>query len=487
MGLLLMFKNKYDELSLSKKSVIWFTLATIIQNGILFLVTPIYTRMLTGDEYGVYSVYQSWQQIISIISILALDRCITVGFVKFSNKRKEFLSSIQTLMTVLVFIFSMIVCIFPTFFEKIINLPMYIIIMMFFVSLMNSSLANWSWLQRYNYNYKELTFVTISTTIIMQLVSIFCIYFIPFNNKGILLIVALSGARLMMYGIIYVSVFIKGKKIYNKEYWNFSLKYSIAVVPHALAQIILNSSDRIMIDKICGRSDAAYYGVTYSAAMVLNTIATSISSAVQPWYFEKIKNRDYTSIKSVTNNLLLFSATLSIVISLFAPEILSIMAPPDYKAALWVFPSIAASVYFNSMYLYFANFESYFEKPIYFSIATSTGAIVNIILNLIFIQIFGFVAAGYTTLFCYILFAIMHYIFMRKVCKEFLDGVHIFDVKFISILSILVIFATLGIVLLYYNTILRYILIIIIIIIIFFVKKTYFVEQLKKIESEKTI
>lgn len=478
MGLLLMFKNKYDELSLSKKSVIWFTLATIIQNGILFLVTPIYTRMLTGDEYGVYSVYQSWQQIISIISILALDRCITVGFVKFSNKRKEFLSSIQTLMTVLVFIFSMIVCIFPTFFEKIINLPMYIIIMMFFVSLMNSSLANWSWLQRYNYNYKKLTFVTISTTIIMQLVSIFCIYFIPFDNKGILLIVALSGTRLMMYGIIYVSVFIKGKKIYNKEYWNFSLKYSIAVVPHALAQIILNSSDRIMIDKICGRSDAAYYGVTYSAAMVLNTIATSISSAVQPWYFEKIKNRDYTSIKSVTNNLLLFSATLSIVISLFAPEILSIMAPPDYKAALWVFPSIAASVYFNSMYLYFANFESYFEKPIYFSIATSTGAIVNVILNLIFIQIFGFIAAGYTTLFCYILFAIMHYIFMRKVCKEFLGGVQIFDLKFILILSILVIFATLGIVLLYHNILLRYILIIIFIVLLF-VKKNLFLEHIK--------
>ena len=481
-----MFKNKYEKLSLSKKSIIWFTLATIIQNGVLFLVTPIYTRMLSGDEYGIYSVYQSWQQIISIISILALDRCITVGFVKFTEKRKEFLSSIQTLMTILVFTFSVIVYIFPSFFENIINLPIYIIILMFFVSLMNSSLANWSWLQRYTYNYKKLTFVTIFTTILMQLFAIVCIYFIPFGNKGLLLIIALSGARLMMYGVVYIRVFIKGKKIYNKEYWNFGLKYSIAVVPHALAQIILNSSDRIMIDKICGRSDAAYYGVTYSAAMVLNTIATSISSAVQPWYFEKIKNKDYRSIKNVTNNLLLFSALLSTLISLFAPEILSIMAPPDYKAALWVFPSVAASVYFNSMYLYFANFESYFEKPIYFSIATSTGALVNVILNLIFIQIFGFVAAGYTTLFCYILFAIMHYIFMRRVCKEFLDGVHIFDVKFIIILSVLVIFATLSIVLLYYNIILRYIFIIIISIILF-VKKNYFVEQLKKIGSEKTI
>lgn len=486
MRLLFLFKNKYSALSISKKSIIWFTLATIIQNGILFLVTPIYTRMLTGNEYGIYSVYQSWQQIISIISILALDRSITVGFIKFEKNRTEFLSAIQTLMTVLILAFSIIVYIFSDFFVKIINLPIYIIILMFFVSLMNSSLANWSWFQRYTYSYKKLTIVTIFSTIIMQLVSIFCIYYVSFDNKGILLIIALSSTRLIMYGIIYISVFIKGKKVFKKEYWTFSLKYSIAIVPHALAQIILNSSDRIMIDKICGRSDAAYYGVTYSAAMVLNTIATSISSAIQPWFFEKIKNRDYVSIKNVTNNLLLFSAMLSILVSLFAPEILSIMAPPDYKAALWVFPSIAASVYFNSMYLYFANFESYFEKPIYFSIATSTGAVVNIILNLIFIQIFGFVAAGYTTLFCYILFAVMHYIFMRKVCKEFLDGIHIFDLKYIFILSILVIFATLGIVLLYHKTILRYLLIIFFII-LFFIKKKFFLEQLKKIKSEKTI
>ena len=79
-------KDKYTNLSLQKKAVLWFTFATILQNGILFLVTPIYTRILTDNEYGVFSIYQSWQQIISILSIMALDRCITVGFMKFEKK-----------------------------------------------------------------------------------------------------------------------------------------------------------------------------------------------------------------------------------------------------------------------------------------------------------------------------------------------------------------------------------------------------------------
>ena len=481
---ILNIKKNYSTMSASKKSIIWFTLATIIQNGILFLVTPIYTRILSGEEYGIYSIYQSWQQIISILAIVALDRCITVGFIKFTKKRKEFLSSIQTLMTLLVFICTFIVCIFPDFFVNLIDLPIYIIVTMFLVSLMNNSLANWSWYQRYNYNYKKLTFITVLSTLLMQIVAITSILLFANENKGIILIMSLSGARILLYGIIYLSVFIRGRETYNKIYWNFGLKFSIAVVPHALAQIILNSSDRIMIDTFCSRAETAYYGVTYSAGMVLNTILTSISSAVQPWYFEKIKLKDYKSIRVLTNKLLIFSALLSVGVSLFAPEILGIMAPSSYSAALWVFPSIAASAYFNSMYLYFANFESYYEKPIYFSIATTTGAIVNIVLNLIFIPIFGFIAAGYTTLLCYILFAFMHYIFMKKICKEFIKGATIFDLKFILILSLVVLVITFCITLLYNNPLIRYGMIIILLIILLF-KREYLLQQLKDILKSK--
>lgn len=471
-------KEIYVNLSLPKKSVIWFTFATIIQNGISFLTTPLYTRILSDSEYGIYSIFQSWQQIISILSVLALDRCITVGFMKFSEERRNFLSSIQTLMTLLIFCCSIIIYIFSDFFEGLIKLPLYMIFTMLVVSLMNNSLTNWSWYQRYLYDYRKLTCVTIFSAIFMQIISIISLLLLPLENKGNVLVMTMSGSRILIFGIIYLSVFFKGKTAYNKKYWCFGIKYSIAVVPHALAQIILNSSDRIMIDKICGRSETAYYSVTYSAAMVLNTIMTSVSSAVQPWFFEEIKNRNYQKIRTTTNSLLLFSAGLSVFVSLFAPEILRIMAPASYSEALWIFPSIAASVYFNSMYLYFANFESYYEKPFYFSIATSVGAVVNIVLNLILIPVFGFVAAGYTTLFCYILFAIMHYIFMRKVCLEFIHGEKVFDLKFIIILSIIVLILNIGITLLYTMSVIRYILICLFIFVLY-IKRSFFANLIK--------
>ena len=58
------------------------------------------------------------------------------------------------------------------------------------------------------------------------------------------------------------------------------------------------------------------------------------------------------------------------------------------------------------------------NKQKYITIATFTGALVNIITNYIFIQKFGYIAAGYTTLVCYMIYAVLHFLFMEKICKR---------------------------------------------------------------------
>ena len=82
------------------------------------------------------------------------------------------------------------------------------------------------------------------------------------------------------------------------------------------------------------------------------------------------------------------------------------------------------------------------------------------------------------------LFATMHYIFMRKVCIEKLDGIKVFDMKFIIILSTIVLLLTFGTTILYNFSIIRYIIIIIGIIIII-VKRNYILTGIKKILTKK--
>lgn len=93
--------------------------------------------------------------------------------------------------------------------------------------------------------------------------------------------------------------------------------------------------------------------------------------------------------------------------------------------------------------------EFFFKENKFITAASVIGAITNIILNYIFMQIFGYFAAGYTTLLCYILFSVSHYAFMRKVCKKHIDGDMVYDSKTIFIMSIVFIIAAFGMMAIY--------------------------------------
>ncbi len=62
------------------------------------------------------------------------------------------------------------------------------------------------------------------------------------------------------------------------------------------------------------------------------------------------------------------------------------------------------SVFFMFLYPLFANIEFYYEKTKFVMVASCSGALLNILLNYIFIGLYGYYAAGYTTLICYMVF-----------------------------------------------------------------------------------
>ena len=47
--------------------------------------------------------------------------------------------------------------------------------------------------------------------------------------------------------------------------------------------------------------------------------------------------------------------------------------------------------------------------------ASMAAAGANVVLNFIFIRLFGYIAAGYTTLACYMLYSVGHYIVSKRI------------------------------------------------------------------------
>lgn len=67
------------------------------------------------------------------------------------------------------------------------------------------------------------------------------------------------------------------------------------------------------------------------------------------------------------------------------------------------------------IYTHYVNIELHLKKTGYVSGGTIAAAVLNIVLNAIFIPKFGFVAAAYTTLASYFALMIIHFVITRKV------------------------------------------------------------------------
>lgn len=54
------------------KSGIWYTAAKFITKGIGFITTPIFTRLLSHNDYGLYSNYAAWLSTLTVFATLNL-------------------------------------------------------------------------------------------------------------------------------------------------------------------------------------------------------------------------------------------------------------------------------------------------------------------------------------------------------------------------------------------------------------------------------
>ena len=437
-------RTAYQNLAQPVKASLWFLICGFLQKGISMLTTPIFTRIMTDAEYGRFHIYNSWLGIIQIIVSLNLAAGVyTRGLVKNEEDQDRFSSSMLGLSTTCILIGSLIYALF----HKWIN----------------------QWL-------------TLAYVLLRPLLAVLCIFQVDALHQVEARVIATVAVNVVLFTILYISISKKGKQFFSKKYWSYALKFNLPLVPHYLSQVVLNQSDRLMINRICGPVETAYYSVAYTLAMVLQILNNSISATMNPWIYKAIKNNETHKIGKVSYRVLALIALLNLAVILAAPELLHILAPDNYMAAIWVVPPVTASVYFMFLYNLFATFEYYYEKTHYVTIATIAGAVLNIVLNAVFIPKFGFIAAGYTTLVCYILYAFAHYFFMRKVLKQFMNGTKIYDVRIILALGLFLLVGAAAVMLLYTKPIIRYCLLAVLLGIAIW-KRKFLVDLLKKMKK----
>lgn len=434
------YLKKYRSLSETAKAGIWFVICSFLQKGISFITVPIFTKILTKEEYGTYSLYLSWVQIILIFTSLNLfNGVLDNGLSKFENDRDRFISAMQGLIITSTTIVFGIFGLGHDLIENLFELSPIYILLMFVEMYVKPSILLWSGKQRFEYRYKKLVIITLLESLVNPLLGLLMISLM--KDRALARILSVVIVEFVFCSIIMICQFVRGKTFFSKKYWLYGIKLAIPMLPHYLSGTILNQGDRIMIEKMDGVASVAIYSVAYSIGMLIQMFTGAINGAITPWIYESIKNKTTNGIAKTFNGLLCLVAGICICLMTLSPELMLIFGSGEYVQGAYVIPPVAVSVYFIFLYYLFSLPEFYFEKTRFLFIASLGAAILNIILNFFFIRLFGYVAAGYTTLVCYIIYSIGHYLVSKKICGEYMNGVKLFDIKtIIAISSVLIMF-----------------------------------------------
>ncbi|MBQ9206495.1 MAG: oligosaccharide flippase family protein [Treponema sp.] len=447
--------QKYKNVSAPVKASFWFIVSNVMLRGISFITLPIFSRLMSTSQYGLLSVYHSWLSIFTIFCTLTIwGGVFNVVMTKKSEEKDRYIAAFQGLATTITVMFLLFFVVFGDYVSSFFGISKFLLILIFINILSLTPFYLWSANQRFEYRYKALILLTVVTSILNPLIGYYAVINTDYKAEArILAEIAIN----ILIGIFFFSLNIKkGHVFFNKEIWKYGFYFNVVLIPHYLSLQVLSQSDRLMINNFCGSSDAGIYSVAYSFAMLLTLITGGLDSSVTPYIYRNLKENTLETLKKNITFLILGIALVALCVTCVIPDFFRLMLPEAYYPAIWVIPPVIAAVFFMFLYPLFCSIEYYFEELKYASVSTFITAIVNIILNFVFIKIFGFIAAAYTTLFCYIALTIFHLVAMKVVLKKNNNGVGVYNLHAIGIISTIFTLCILGITILYINTFIRW-------------------------------
>ena len=431
-------------------------IVTIVISMLVSLVTTIFlTRIISLSDLGIATSFMTMKGIFNIICLLSMYIAINRMLLDIKGNDFEYLSSI--------YIFSSMFCLFTYFiyliFSKYFNyflgfdtkLMSLMFLMMFLINSCTIVVTYWN----FKNNYKWTFIYNILSNPVSQICSL--VFAVLLTDKKYLgRIVGIDTFNIIFGVICAFLICFKGKFTYNKDYVKKSLKICIPMIPHLLAQVILSSCDLLMIKNLTGAANAGIYSMAYTISNLLYALLVQLFNPWSPWVYRRLKNNEIDTIKSNSKVLISLSFVLCVGLICVSPELIKIFLTKDYYPAINLITPICIGFFFQIMYIFFYDVEYFYKKNSQIATYSVMAAILNIILNFIFIKKFGYYAAAYTTLISYFLLFMFHYYGMKKVEKR-----KIYDLKYIFLLAVILLMVLLIIIISNCNIILRYLILLV--------------------------
>lgn len=371
-----------------------YGIASVFGKIAAVLLMPVYTNILTREEYGAMAMLVSVKGIIDLVSNLNIHSGIARDYYEKDIDRKTLVST--GLWSILSLSCSIMIVMLMTrdyWRESVLGLTEYgtsfILLLLSVPS--GSVMSYFSILTRFKKKPVLFSIGTIVNLIIQLSVAIYTIIVLRMGILGFFLATLIAE----MSSIVYFG-FINREYISIRFKWTYlkrALAFSLPLLPAVLAGWLDSSLGQILIGKYVSLTDLGVYSVALQFASVFTLIGTALNNVWSPFLYENYTNKGFQ--KDVEQLYLMFVFILCMVsctLSLLSNELILLFSNPSY---------LSASIYLTllcipmSIYLLFpiaSSGISISRDTKYTGMSYVTGSLFNLVFLLIFLPKTGVLA-----------------------------------------------------------------------------------------------
>ncbi len=469
--------NNNREKKFIKNTIIIF-LSKFCTQFLSFFLLPLFTALLSTEEYGYFDLYSTYAWLLSIFLTLQLEN----GMFRFLIDKRDDKDGIKNIISNgIIMILMQLIFFFVLFFigSKYVCIKNieYIFIMTIGTALLNLMLQIARGVGK-NIEY------SISSIIYGVSNVVFCIVFIKILSLkllGIVLAYVLSNLIASVYLVVKIKIYkYIDFRVLSKNKVKELIVYSFPLIPNSISSWIMSISDKVMISFLLGVSFNGIYSISTKFSMLLSHVFTVFSLSWTESASMSSGDDDRNSYFSkIINNIFLICSFICIIMLAAMPIIFKLLVEESYSSAYTYIPILICASFFELFSILIGGVFIALKLPKQIATTTIIGGLINIAINILFLKKYGLIVACISTLVSYMYISVTRYIKISKYLKIKLDSYKYFLIIILYIITVFIY---------YYKSVIASIVSIVVLCIIFFkINQKKLMIILKKITERKNI
>lgn len=385
-----------------------YLIASVATSALAFISIPIYTRLLSPEDYGIVSIFTGIVGLLGSILSFSADRSVSRYFFDQKNEIdfKRFVGTSSLLAMAFFIINSLLLVLFADEFGNLVGLNKMVVYLIIPMSIVNIIGLTFEQIYGPLKRSKEIALSSVVRVFLGFAISVALIFIFKSDKfYGQILGQIAAGICIVFFWIKLIKPYFKWS--FDTSYIKYIFMYSVPLIPYALSGVLIEQFGKVAIGGSQGMSEAGFYNLALAVSSIVSIVITVTHQAWNPYYFEYMNSKNYAQLDNDFVKIFKITILVAFGVAAFGKEIGLILAKKEFSGSLYLIPVFTIGyVFYQLSYAYLRNF-GYSRSTQYMTITVLVSGISNVMLNIFLIKSFVELGAAISFVLSYVIMAIV--------------------------------------------------------------------------------